>query len=66
MNTNEQLKPCPFCGGKAYLYANDGVCVKCLNCAASSMISADTVYVTENNKCAVDRVIEAWNRRANE
>lgn len=24
-----ELKPCPFCGGKAYLFANDGVRVIC-------------------------------------
>lgn len=21
---NEELKPCPFCGGKAVIYVNDG------------------------------------------
>lgn len=57
MNTNEQLKPCPFCGGKPkiYTFANEEYYVKCDGCYART-----DLYDSEN--CAK----KAWNRRANE
>lgn len=55
------LKYCPFCGGEARLFVSDGVRVLCTKCRASSKILADSeCYKTS----AVGKVIEAWNRRA--
>ena len=54
------LKYCPFCGGEARLFVGDGVRVFCTKCSASSKILADSeCYQTS----AVEKVIEAWNRR---
>lgn len=55
-----ELKACPFCGGEARLFVNNGVRVLCNKCHASSEILADSeCYKTS----AVEKVIEAWNRR---
>lgn len=56
-----ELKPCPFCGGAARLFANSGVRVICTKCYASTRILTDEL---EFNSNAVETVIEAWNRRA--
>lgn len=59
----EELKPCPFCGGKAMYYwcAGDiGIdgspkvqhCILCTECKASSLWNVD------RQKC-----VAAWNRR---
>ena len=55
------LKPCPFCGGEARLFVNDGVRVICSQCYAGTTIQTDMI---EYNSNAVEMVIEAWNRRA--
>lgn len=56
-----ELKSCPFCGEKARLFVNSGVRVLCTKCRASSKILVDSeCYETR----AVEKVIEAWNRRA--
>ena len=56
-----ELKPCPFCGGKADIEHKRNLLtwiVQCSNnsCQASYMIGAD--FETE------EAAIEAWNRRA--
>lgn len=61
---NEELKPCPFCGGKAVKYVNNGVCVKCVDCGISTIILCDMQRI-KSDKGAIERVIEMWNRRAN-
>lgn len=56
-----ELKSCPFCGGEARLFVDDGVRVLCTKCRASSKnLVDDECYETR----AVEKVIEAWNRRA--
>ena len=66
------LKPCPFCGGEAYLMLKDKNCwyVTCDSCSASSegYIPSD-VYpwsAYDAIQDAVNKAVEAWNRRAND
>lgn len=55
------LKPCPFCGGKAILFVRNGVSVVCTKCYARTISRLDTMEGYSN---AVEGVIKAWNRRA--
>ena len=62
----ENLKPCPFCGGKAfiengYVGIERVVFVKCDECK----VRMPNVYVRASY-CANDKAAEAWNRRAND
>jgi Lar family restriction alleviation protein len=55
---NSELKPCPFCGGRAYLISREkfkkkGKYIYCKNCRASS----NDEYTTNEN------AIAAWNER---
>ena len=63
---SEELKPCPFCGGKAVIHVNDGVRVVCTKCGVSTQICADRYANGKPTGRAVGRVIEMWNRRAND
>ena len=58
-----ELKSCPFCGGEAMLFVNDGVRVLCTKCGATTRILVDGERVETN---AVENVIKAWNRRVND
>ncbi len=60
------LKPCPFCGGEASLFVEDGVRVICNACYASTKILVDNLGATGVMTNAVASVIEAWNRRASD
>ena len=50
----EQLKPCPFCGGKAIVnaYGFDQYTVECKIC-----------WVETSRKIGIKKAIESWNRR---
>lgn len=55
------LKNCPFCGAPARLYVRDGVRVVCMQCDAQTRSAVDNFVTSEF--CAVEIVIDAWNRR---
>ena len=61
-----KLKLCPFCGGKASLFVEDGVRVICNNCYASSKILVDSLGAKGVVGNAVQSVVDAWNRRMND
>ena len=55
---NEELKPCPFCGSKAFLWSwNGGTGVQCSNFDSFRHI----VQVCAKTR---EEAIEEWNRRA--
>lgn len=59
-----ELKRCPFCGGKAYLFVDSGVKVYCSCCNAQTQILFD--MRSGNNipaGSAVKGVIALWNKR---
>lgn len=61
-----ELKPCPFCGGKAELKKreygdNTGFAyVLCKDCGNKTQ-----EFDKSLDLCAVDEAIKSWNRRAN-
>lgn len=60
-----ELRPCPFCGGEAILYASPegGICVMCWKCGAKTSIRSDHLGFSKPTN-ATKSVIEDWNRRA--
>ena len=62
--TNNKLKPCPFCGGKATVFASSegGVFVICIGCQTRTKTLVDTLQYNKPTN-AVEKVIEAWNKR---
>lgn len=59
------LKPCPFCGGTAQLFVQNGVRVKCTKCGAQTMTRCDPPLFESGHR-AVESVINDWNRRVPE
>lgn len=58
MTENEELKPCPFCGGKAKINLFLGnYCVTCDSCPGA-------IFPCRGMK--KKEAIKAWNRRAND
>lgn len=57
-----ELKPCPFCGGKARLLAGNGVRVLCTKCGATTWTATDS---ERGGTSAVEDVIKAWNKWKN-
>ena len=61
-----ELKPCPFCGGKAILWVNQMYpemrsYIQCMKCGAKT-----DEFMISTNFSSDDRAAEAWNRRAEE
>lgn len=62
--TMPELKPCPFCGGKAHLFSSSicptlDVVVECEDCLAGTQFFSNGEVEELHQKA-----IEAWNRRA--
>lgn len=60
---NTELKPCPFCGEKAVLHVDGGVCVVCTECEIRTVTLIDGRVQGKLCGSAINRVIEIWNRR---
>lgn len=79
MTERLELKPCPFCGGKAEVkknrvYTEYGLCVHCTECNVHTKTTLyDCTYqyyhgqrdVFITREMAEQRSAELWNRRAN-
>ena len=74
---NNKLKPCPFCGGKAFLEKSSRMMVfgslercsyvKCINCHARGGRFVLSNYGKSHHSAeASARAVEAWNRRASD
>lgn len=78
MSKGTELKPCPFCGGRAAIkpqrvYMDNGVTVHCTECNVHTKTTLydctyqfwhgkRDVYITKET--AERNVVELWNRRA--
>lgn len=59
----DELKPCPFCGGKAkFIYAMPYNAVRCVKCKVFGTTVVDR-YEQQDGK---ERAIQLWNRRVND
>lgn len=61
---NIDLKPCPFCGGAATLYVNDGVKARCTKCGNSTGVFIDECNFQKGT--AIEIVVKKWNKRVTE
>lgn len=69
---NEQLKPCPFCGGKAYFekfhvsyekYTGMAIRATCSKCKTVSPYGRNSKLHGNFKVDDANKAIEAWNRR---
>jgi Lar family restriction alleviation protein len=71
---NNELKPCPFCGGEAIIKATVKSCGFTIWCACKCGAQTEGFCpdtnkeddTMENIEKCKKRAIEAWNRRAND
>ena len=54
------LKPCPFCGGQAFVFKMNG------DGLVTFSVVCKTCHASTNSKVKERFAIEAWNRRAGE
>ena len=75
-----ELKPCPFCGGEAEIHiqpvcGEKGVCVRCKKCKSRSKFDyfdctyqyyhgEENVFISKER--ATKDIVKLWNRRAND
>ena len=59
----EELKSCPFCGGKAVVHVDGGVSVICTTCESRTTCLRDGIGKGGYMGGAIKKVIEKWNRR---
>lgn len=59
----EELKPCPFCGGRAVIHVNDGVRVICTQCNCRTGALVDGTSQGKPTGGAIESVVEKWNHR---
>ena len=59
-----ELRPCPFCGGKAIIHVSDGVRVICRECGVMTKCLCDGITQGKPTGSAIGSVVDAWNRRA--
>lgn len=57
----ETLKPCPFCGGKAYIQSLFGKLYVTAAHDTKCLVSPDTFLMSEKS---LKKQVKAWNRRA--
>lgn len=63
---SEELKPCPFCGGRAYTHGRPGLLgtwnayVECNQCTTLAQCRDSTGEIDKAEALAIER----WNRRA--
>lgn len=60
-----ELKPCPFCGGEAkiFAYSEGGICVKCMECYCQTAAMSDFSINDAQKANACEMIVKAWNRR---
>ena len=61
----EELKPCPFCGGKAYIDTWLRPHIECMH-KKKCIAKPDTFLTAESFNYDIERQVKAWNRRINE
>lgn len=59
----EELKPCPFCGGKAEIRHTQPVCDKKTNKQCGYFAMCLTCLTTSDNYNSDEACAEHWNRR---
>lgn len=61
MNKSTQLKPCPFCGGEAYLSYN--IADKLWSVSCKECLSSDERKHLKAGDCTKEQMVEHWNTR---